>query len=52
LRKYTQANASDVVFYRMEVKSGKEYKGFYAFTVTEIYKRRKNPFPSVISIKD
>ena len=53
LRKYTNKNdTSDVVFFRFEVNNPKDYNGFYAFTVTEYYKRRKNPFPSVISIRE
>lgn len=41
-------NASDVVFFRVDL--GKENKGFYALTIKELYKRRKEPFPAKIEI--
>ena len=46
---YTKKNASDVIFFRITLKLS---KGSAAFVVKELYKRRKTPFPSVISIRE
>jgi hypothetical protein len=52
LSKFTDKNASDLIFFRVELPASNDNKGFYAITVKELYKRRKEPFPSKIGIHD
>jgi hypothetical protein len=49
LSKYTDKNASDVTFYQLNLRL---QKGSVVFTIKELYKRRKSPFPSIISIRE
>jgi Ribophorin I len=45
----TKKNTSDVIFFRIDAKLS---KGSTIMTVKELYKRRKQPFPSVISLRE
>lgn len=49
LRRFTNAeNASDLVFYTIQLPKS----NLNTFTVKELYKRRKEPFPATIKIQD
>ena len=46
-------NASDTVFYKIEIKSSADQSGKgVSLSVREIYKRRKEPFPAKITIRE
>ncbi len=49
----SEKNASDTVFFKIETKtSDQSGKGVNSITVREIYKRRKEPFPAKVSIRE
>ncbi len=48
-----QKNATDILVYKIDVKAADTTgKGIVGVTIKELYKRRKEPFPSQIAIRE
>lgn len=45
-------NATDINIYQIEILKDQVLQGLFSLTVREVYKRRKEPFPSTVSIKE
>jgi hypothetical protein len=45
---YNEKNITDLAFFGFELPSDAIFGGMAHFTIKELYKRRKEPFPSTI----
>jgi hypothetical protein len=49
---FSEKNITDLIFFGFELPSDAIFGGMAHITVEELYKRRKEPFPSTISLKE
>ena len=48
-----QKNVTDIVIFKIDIKTGDQSgKGVVGITINELYKRRKEPFPAKIAIRE